>query len=375
MFKKITLLTIAAFSILSASAQKPDWEKVEATYTRLPMKPVAPMAKKYSMEVIMDADNIEKNKLADRDALIQSVTTTNAILVKQGKPAQPYPADNNYYAVNRSEQTVRTALKLDGCQEVTSAPEFTVKLKVTGFEFVNTTLKDQTSTVNGVITKTYYYEVSSMYKISYELMSASGEVLRDEVLAGTDKVLNVEKTKSFANAYGLELWWNSDDAKATKISYDNNTFKKAMQVANNQLNSELGYTEIKTQLNVATMKDAAVYADFIAAFGDASMGYNYLAADKKKAMDYLLKATVVWEKAAKEYDPAAKKQRVSDDVAGALYANLAVAYCFLEDWDQCNHNLVKLKAMDKSGKLKNKLEDADAFKKDYEARAKANKTN
>jgi hypothetical protein len=377
MFKKITLVALAACSAFSVFAQKPDWEKVEAVYTRLPLKPIAPLAKKYTMEVVLDCDNITKEKIANRDALVQSVTTTNALLVKQGKPAQPYPEDNNYYPVERTVQSIKTALKLDGCQEVTSAPEFTVKIKVSGFDFVQTTLKESTlstTTTNGTSTKQHWYDVSFVYKVSYEIISPSGEVVRDEVLAGTDKVSKVESTKRFNSQWELESWWSSAAGKAQKVTYDNDAYKRAMSECNAQLNSELGYTVITTKLNVATMKDAE-YADIIAAFGDASMGYNYLSADKAKASDYLLKSVAVWEKAVKEHDPAAKKQRINEDVVGALYANLAVAYCFLEDWAQCNHNMVKLKAMDKGGKLTHKLQEAEEFKKDYEARVKANKVN
>jgi len=376
MFKKIILLALAVLAVFSAFAQKPDWEKVEAVYTRLPLKPVAPMAKKFTMEVIMDADGTNQTKINDRQALINSVTTTNALLVKQGKQPQPYPSDNSYFPVDRSATSVKTALKIDGCQEVNSAAEFGIKLKISGFEIVSNTLKDGTFTAtNGTIAKTYYYEVLYTYKVSCEILNAAGEVLRDEILGGTDKPLKMEKTKSFNSAYELEYWWNSDGAKSTKIGFDNEGFKKAMAACNSQLNSEFGYTVITTKFNVATMKDAAAYSDLITAFGDASMGYNYLSADKKKADDYLLKSVAAWEKAANEYNPAAKKQRISDDVAGAMYANLAVAYCFLEDWAQCNHNLVKLKAMDKGGKLTHKLQEADAFKQDYETRIKANKVN
>ncbi|WP_018341604.1 hypothetical protein [Cytophaga aurantiaca] len=375
MLKKFTLVALAACTAFSAFSQKPDWEKVDASYTRLPLKPVSPMAKKYSIEIVMDADGTNKAKLADREALINSITTTNALLVKQGKQPQPYPEDNSYYPVDRTAASVKSAVKIDGCQEVSAAPEFSVKLKFSGFEFAGTTLKEGSSLVNGVSTKNYSYEVSYTYKISFEVLNASGELLRDEILGGTDKAFVGTKTKTFSTAYELEYWWNSEASKPAKVAYDNDGFKRAIAAANNQLNSDLGYTVITKTLNVATMKDGAVYADIITAFADASMGYNYLSSDKKKADDYLLKCVAVWEKAAKEYNPAAKKQRISDDVAGALYANLAVAYCFLEDWAQCNHNLVKLKAMDKGGKLTHKLEEADAFKADYEARIKANKVN
>lgn len=385
MFKKFTLVALAACSTFSVFAQKPDWEKVEAVYTQLPSKPSSPMAKKYTIEIIMDADGLEANKTTDREALIQSITATNAILVKQGKPTQPYPkAEDVYYNVVRDPNSIKGALKLDGCQIVSAAPEFSLKIKVTGFEIVGTTLNTTEKTKAVLATATtpyiaptynYAYDVRYTYKMSYVLSDASGTVIREEIITGTDAP-TLKRTKTFASVPALDAWWVSAECKTSfKSVCDNEAYKNSLTLAHDQLNSELGYVVKTIKLNVATMKDAEVYGDIITAFSDASMGYNYLSADKNKANDYILKSVAVWEKAAKEYDPAAKKQRISDDVAGAMYANLAVAYCFLEDWPQCNHYLVKLKAMDKGGKLKNKLEDADAFKADYEARVKANKVN
>jgi hypothetical protein len=385
MLKKFTLLAVAASAAFSVFAQKPDWEKVETVYTQLPSKPASPMAKKYTMDIIMDSDGLEANKASDREALIQSITTTNAILAKQGKATQPYPKEEEiYYNVVRDPNSIKGALKLDGCQIVSAAPEFSVKVKVSGFDIIGTALLTTerskavaaTATTAAVpATYNYGYDVKYTYKFGYELSDASGTVVREELIAGTDVALS-KKTKTFTSIQALEAWWLSLDCKTTfKSVCDNEAYRNSLSLTQKQLNSELGYVVKTVKLNVATMKDAAVYADIVAAFSDASMGYNYLSADKKKADDYILKSVAAWEKAVKEYDPAAKKQRISDDVAGALYANLAIAYCLLEDWPQCNHNLVKLKAMDKGGKLKNRLEDADAFKADYEARVKANKVN
>lgn len=392
MFKKFTLVALAACTAYSAFAQKPDWEKVEAVYTQLPSKPAAPMAKKYTMEIVLDADGIEANKATDREALIQSITATNALLIKQGKPTQPYPkAEEVYYSIARDENSIKGALKLDGCQIVTAAPEFSVKMKVSGFDMSATlitievtkavaavTAKPATASTPAVPAKAaipatynYLYEARYSYKIAYVLSDASGSVVREEIIAGTDAV-TTKRTKQFATVEALDYYWTSQECRTGfKTVCDNESYKKSLSLAHDQLNSELGYVVKTIKLNVATMKDAE-YADIITAFSDASMGYNYLSADKKKANDYILKAVAAWEKASAEYNPAGKKQRISDDVAGALYANLAVAYCFLEDWPLCNHNLVKLKSMDKGGKLKNRLEDADKFKADYEARVKAN---
>ncbi|ABG60927.1 hypothetical protein [Cytophaga hutchinsonii] len=372
MLKKITILSVAILSIFSGFAQKADWEKVDVTYTRLPLKPVSPMAKKYSLEINMDSDGIAKNRIETRDALVKSVTNTNALLVKQGKTPQPYPDDYDYYPADRTPTSIKTALKIDGCQEVQSAAEFSIKLNVSGFDFTgNKVVSSNQSTSTGTV-KVYGYEVGYVYKVTYQVYDAAGTLVREEVLGGTDKP-RTKKTKTFPTEAELESWWTyTDEAKAFKATCDNDAYSNAISVSKNQLNSEFGYSVKTVKFDVATAKDAAVYGDIISAYTEASMGYNYLSTDKAKAKDYLLKAVAIWEKALKESNLTDKKARINENITNALHVNLAAAYCFLEDWPQSNHNLVKLKSADLGGGLKNKLEDAEAFKKDYEARVKAN---
>lgn len=374
MLQKIKLLAIVFLAAVSVSAQKADWKKVGATYTRLPMKPASPMAKKYSLEVIMDSDGLLKTKVNNRVELTESISKTNALLVRQGKTPQDYPVDYDYYPVERAPQSIKTSLKLDGCQEVTAAPEFSVKLLVSGFNFMGNKLANVTQTINGVSTKAFAYDVTYVYKITYQVYDASGTLIREEILGGTDKVRTKRSSQSFLTEAELDGWWQySDDAKKSfKVTCDNDAFSSAIAACKKQLNSELGYSVVTEELDVATAKDAGVYAEFIAAYTDASMGYNYLSTDKSKAKDYLLKATTVWEKELKNSNMTDKKARINAHMTAAIHANLAEAYCFLEDWAQCNDNLVKLKTMDLGGGESKKVEEFEKFKTDYEARVKAN---
>lgn len=371
MFKKITLLFCALFLGFMSIAQKADWEKMPVSYTQLPSKPVIPMAKKYSVEVVMDSENLVKNMTDERTALVESITKTNALLAKQGKAPQYFPADNNYYPVNRDMQAVKSGTKLDGCQEVSSGQEFAVKLNVSGFNVVGTKLVEKSETVNGVSKKSYTYEVSYVYKIAYQVLDATGTVIREEIVKDSETPIK-KSTQSFETAYLLESWWGATTSKSPFLTQcDNDAYAKSMKAAKKQLNDELGYPVRVFKLDVATNKDAA-YTDLQTAFSEASMGYNYLSTDKAKAVEYLQKAVTIWEKALAESDLVTKKARINENITGALYANLAVAYCFLENWEKCNHSLVKLKSMDKGGALKNKLEEDELFKNDYEARIRAN---
>lgn len=367
------LLVASLLSVFSAVAQKADWEKVVVSYIRLPLKPTAPMAKTYSMQINMDTEGLASSKVKSRKELVSSITNTNELLVKQGHEPQPVPTDYEYYSVERSADVLRKNFAIDGCKEVTAAPEFSIILNVSGFNITDTKLYSYMQTNSTGAAKVYGYEVSYVYKVAYQVYDASGTLLREDILAETDKPKK-KKTKTFATELELQSWWGyTDEAKTTfKAVCDNEAYNKAISDSKAQLNSEFGYTTKTEKFDVATAKDVKVYPDLATAFTQSVMAYNYLAVDKSKAKEYLLKAVGIWEKALTESNMSDKKARINEHITIALHINLATAYCFLENWEQCDYTLIKLKTMDVSGGLKSKLEDTEIFKKDYEMRAKAN---
>lgn len=242
MMKKILLIGIGLFiSSITCFAQKANWEKVTMSYVQLPLKPVAPMAKKYTMEVIMDAEGVQQGVRNSRQELINSVTQTNQILAKQGKPQQIIPTDDNYYAVTRDGNAFKTAIKLDNCTEVTSGNEFSVVVKVVGFNLTSVALKQGNATVNGVTTPNYCYNVTASYIVKYEVYDAANSMVRQETVSATNSP-SAKTTKTFLSQYELDAYWNTQTNKnAFLVQMDDELHNRAVAATNRQLDSELGF--------------------------------------------------------------------------------------------------------------------------------------
>jgi hypothetical protein len=374
--KKHILLGVAflGFSLISL-AQKANWEKVTMSYIQLPLKPVAPMAKKYSMEVIMDAEGVQQGVRNSRQELINSITQTNQILAKQGKPQQIIPEDDNYYAVTRDGNAFKSAIKLDGCQEVASGSEFSVVVKVVGFNLTSVVLKQGSATANGVTTPNYAYNVTASYIVRYEVYDAANSMVRQETVTATNSP-TTKTTKAFLNQWELEAYWNNlTNKNAFLVQMDDELHRMALNATNTQLDSELGFPLKEMKIDLATFDDTKkfTYPELRQAFADASMGFNYMSKDKNKSFEYLRKAIAVWEKEVATANPNDKKARINENIQQALWINLAKAYFFLEDWEKTNNYIVRLKAADKSGSVRRKLVEVEDFKEEYEARVKANK--
>lgn len=374
--KKLVLLGVAFLGCsLISMAQKANWEKVTMSYIQLPLKPVAPMAKKYTMEVIMDAEGVQQGVRNSRQELINSITQTNQVLAKQGKPQQIIPTDDSYYAVTRDGNAFKTAIKLEGCTEVTSGTEFSVVVKVVGFNLTNVSLKQASSVVNGVSTPNYSYNVSASYIVKYEVYDAANSMVRQETVAATNSP-TTKTTRTFLSQYELEAYWATQANKNAFLSQmDNDLHNNAVSATRNQLNSELGFPTKEKKIDLATFDDTKefTYGELRQAYTDASMGFNYLSKDKNKAFEYLRKAVAVWEKEVATANPDDKKARINENIQQALWINLAKAHFFLEDWDKANEYIVRLQSADKSGGVRKKLEEVEDFKEEYEARVKANK--
>jgi hypothetical protein len=370
MLKKCTILLLTSFLVINIFAQRPEWEKMPITYLQLPSMPVSPMANKYQLNVVLDSDNNTANMYQQRQQLLQSINNTNALLAQQGRMPEPIPNDNNYYPQMRDMQTVRSAMQLNGCQQVQSSPQFIVKVNVSGFYPVNQQLKSSTvSTGNGMAYR-YYFDVYFVYKISYQVFDGNGNLIRESIVYGTDKP-QYKSTMAFPNQYELENWWSYQlNRNQFYVGCDNESYQQALTMANRQLNSELGFTTINEKIEVANFKDAA-YADLQAAFGNASMGYNYLVSDKTKAKDYISQAIIGWEGALSESNMTEKHARINEHVTISLYINLAIAYTYAENWDKANFYIIKLKSLGKE-EYKKKIEETINIEMDYEKRFKAN---
>jgi hypothetical protein len=370
MLKQFAFLLLTALLTLNGFAQRPEWEKRPISYLQLPAMPVSPMANKYQLTVFLDSDNRAANMYQQRQQLLQSINTTNAMLAQQGQMTQPIPMDNNYYPVPRDAQAIQAALQLNGCQWENTAPQFKVNVNVSGFYPISQQLRtEEYRNANGTLSFRYYFMVSYSYKISYQVLDGKGNMAREGVINGSDAP-QYKSTMAFPNQYELESWWSfPNNRNGFYMVCDNEAYQNIIPRAVYQLNSELGFTVINDKLEVANFKSDA-YGDLQSAFGNATMGYNLLVSDKAKAMDYIFQAIQAWESAVAEFD-ADNKGRISEHMVVSLYVNLVLGYCYTENWNKANFYIAKLESLQKE-EYKKKIAESVAIERDYERRAIAN---
>jgi len=334
MSKKIPLLALTWFLVINIFAQRPEWEKMPITYLQLPSMPVSPMANKYQLNVVL--------------------------------------GNYDYYPQSRDIQSIKAGLQLNGCQQVSVSPQFKLNVNLVGFSLVNQQMRMFTiASPTGNIPR-FCYDVSYVYKISYQVLDGNGNPIRDGIIYGSETP-EVRSTMAFPNQYELEIWWSYPLNRNDFYSgCENEAFQHAIYRAGQQLNSELGFNTINTKVEVANFKESA-YADLQAAFGNVTMGYNLLVNNKTQAIDYISQGIQGWEGALSEFNGTDKHARIDERVAVALYVNLVLAYCYIENWDKSNLYIAKLKSLEKE-EYKKKIAETIDIEMDYERRAKANIT-
>ncbi len=341
MLKRIILALCIAGFFKIGFAQHPDWDKVDVTYLQLPLMPVSPMAKNYSMQVYSNQN-------------------TNS--------------NTGYIPINRSVNTVASQLTIAGCTPVTTTlPDFTVLVMFSGFQITSATPQSNYTVINGAAKYQYFYQISYLNAVTVQVVDGNGTMVRQFTVNNTDKILS-RTSPYFNSSVDANNWFYNNYLNAYFFqSCDNEAYQRAVTNTQNQLNNELGYLVKTIHVEVAGMKNKPEYNDLNQAFTTVSSGYDLLSSNKDKAFDNILQATLIWEKALLESNMTDKKARINDHITEALYENLAVGYCFLEQWDLSQQNLQKLAQLNIGGSLENKIKKAQELKSDYMMRVTASK--
>jgi hypothetical protein len=347
MLKRILLTLFAIALFVPSYSQHPDWDKVAVTYMQPPLMPVSPMAKKYFMQVYMNHTDLYN---------------TNSY-------------STNYTPIVRTVDADNPILRIAGCTQISdSIPDFTVLVTFLGFKITNINPNTSYIISNGVSVPQCKYIISYYNVVSVQIINANGGIVRQYVVTDSDRILS-RTSPVFNSRMDADNWWNNSYTSSGFLqSCDNEAYQHSLKCAQLQLNNELGYQVKTIYVDVATVKKPE-YADLTDAFSNVSRGYDLLSSNKERASDYVLKAISIWENALQESNLTNKKARINEHITASLYENLAVAYCFMEEWELSQNNILKLGQFDVGGSLKNKINKAELFKADYMARINANKTN
>jgi|GEM_PF-2037403 len=349
MLKRIVCIVFAlALLAPEVYSQRPDWDKVAVTYMQPPLMPVSPMAKKYFMQVYMNHTDLYNSN----------------------------SYSSNYTPIVRTVDADNPIIRIVGCTQISdSIPDFTVLVTFLGFKITNVNPNTSYIISNGVSVPQFKYIISYYNVVSVQIINANGGIVRQYVVKDSDRILS-RTSPVFNSRMDADNWWNNSYTSAGFLqSCDNEAYQHSLKCAQLQLNDELGYQVKTIYVDVATVKKEPEYTDLTQAFGNVSRGYDLLSSDKERASDYILKAISAWEQALTESDLTNKKARINEHITASLYENLAVAYCFIQEWDLSQKNILKLEQFDIGGSLKNKINKAELFKADYMARINANKTN
>jgi hypothetical protein len=222
------------------------------------------------------------------------------------------------------ENTVTNTVRLDGYSK--SSGGATVTVKILGFQHAKISEKRSGS---GTSTK-YTYSFTYRMPVQIKVEGAGSTVLDHRILDGYKTF-----TKTFTTSYEFKLWW-LDNKDGFWKSRQREMVNYVLGETNKYLNEKCGFPEKARGTEVFTVKKFKDhdYSDLILAYTEAKQGYDVLYRDKNKGEAYpkLEKAISIWETALKESNPSDNKSRIEKKITALLYANLAEAYMWKDDF-------------------------------------------
>ena len=185
-------------------------------------------------------------------------------------------------------------------------------------------------------------EYNLRYKSPYSIkvIDPSGKTILSKLGGSSIKTYKIGK---FDNDYGYE-YWKIDNYDLMWKTVQESAIVGNLVDANNIINSEIGYPIKNASLDIYTVKKhkGMDYSDLIKAYTLAKEGYMAVENESPKMVkSKLSKAIAIWEEAEKESYIQDKKARVNKKVTGLLYANLAKAYLWSNDFSKADYYIQK----------------------------------
>jgi len=214
-----------------------------------------------------------------------------------------------------------------------------ITLSIMGFQNASITMK---KTGTGAETKYVYTSSCKMpIKVTVEV-PGEGVILSETI----NDNLQTSAIKTYDNKYEHEVWLidNYDTFWAEK---QKTLLATSLKAVNDLINDRCGYPKRGRSSEIYTVKKhkGHSYSDLIDAYTNVKSGYDMLfkGVERTKAIAKIEKGISIWESALGESNPADSKSRVNKKVTALLYANLAEAYMWTNDFDSADNYLQKAK--------------------------------
>jgi hypothetical protein len=180
-----------------------------------------------------------------------------------------------------------------------------------------------------------------------KVSTKDGAVLLDELIEATN-TYTVGKTEAFGNPDGLAKFWATNQ-NAFLRQLDENSMKANMKLVADYLDSKLGQRVITRNTSIIVVSDKKInYDEYPQAYEKALMGYKGLTdpARTADAQKQISEAVALWNKALTESNPKDKKARIDEKVTAATLYNDAEANLWLNNFDEAERLLARLKLLD-----------------------------
>lgn len=358
-----TLAGAALLATVAAHGQSIDAQKVTFDYVRLPLIPLPAGTHNYSPEVVLRyAEDVKQQKAAHESAVTEAKTKAekdkqeykaqslkekalNRFLLDQRKPGEAVIPPANYTAQLYDAKTLAsTYVTVSGLQRATGPEgDLHVTVSLDGFTLGPTTSimmrdgrkVDATATGAGL---KQAYEVSYKSPVAIKVMTKDGTVLSDELLEASTTYTTVA-----TDVYG------SAEQPTFLRQLDENIMKTNMKLVTEYLDSKFGQRVVTRNTSIWVISDKKVnYDEYPQAYVKALMGYK-MQADQARAADgrkQIGEAVALWDKALTESNPKDKKARIDEKVTAATLFNDAEANLWMNNFDEAELLLARLKLLD-----------------------------
>ena len=214
-----------------------------------------------------------------------------------------------------------------------------VKLEILGFQNASIAVK---KTGTGAATK-YKYTSSCKMPIKVTIEVPGVGVILSETINDN---LQTSLIKSYDNQYEHKVWLidNYDTFWAQKQKAMLNS---SLSAVNALINDKCGFPDrsISTEIYTVKKHKGHDYSDLIDAYINVKSGYDLLFkdAERKSAIAKIEDGIEIWEDALEENNPFDNKDRINKKVTALLYANLAEACMWTNDFESAENYLQKAK--------------------------------
>jgi hypothetical protein len=373
---RTSLTLLGASLLLSATAygQSIDAQKITFDYLRLPLVPVPTNTHTYQSEVVLRYEDAVKQQKADHQSAVAEAKdkavkdkqeykamsfkdkAIGRLILDERKPGEAVIPTADYTAqVFDAKTLAATYVNPSGFQRAQGVGgDLHITVSLDGFTLgpispadvkAGTQLKlGGVSTGDGI---KHLYEVSYKSPISVKVTTKDGAVLLDELIEATN-TYTIGKTEAFATPDGLGNFWRTNQ-NAFLRQLDENAMKSNMKLVTEYLDSKIGQRTITRNTAIVVVSDKKVnYDEYPQAYEKALMGYKQLA-DPARAADgqkQIIEAVALWNKALMESNPKDKKARIDEKVTAATLYNNAEANLWLNNFDEADRLLARLKLLD-----------------------------